>query len=178
VKVRLENGKRASDEAIVTLEAALGQPLSNSFRIFVQTYDGAEPETNTFTRTLTNSPREFGPHWEGFGKRIGSVAANFGTQSVMEVGLGSLWGEDPRYQPSNSTGFRHRLGHAIGIVKFQDILYLLFRDILYLFGIGKVRKSRFGFAFQGRFCFFFDVGVAGAQPPQLSSAELRLSGSG
>jgi hypothetical protein len=48
MKVKLKNGRRASEEAIVALETVLGRTVSHSFRIFVQTYDGAEPETNTF----------------------------------------------------------------------------------------------------------------------------------
>lgn len=48
MKLKLENGGRASEEAIDALETAVGRPLSHSFRKFVQTYDGSEPETNTF----------------------------------------------------------------------------------------------------------------------------------
>ena len=57
--------------------------------------------------TRSNSPKEYGPHWEGFGKR---ALSNLGTTAVgntMEASLGSLWGEDPRY---------HRLGAAAGSV--------------------------------------------------------------
>lgn len=63
--------------------------------------------------TLSNSPTEYGPHWEGFGKRVGLVTANYGVQSVMEVGLGSIWGEDPRYDRTTGQPFKSRLGHAI-----------------------------------------------------------------
>ena len=32
---------------------------------------------------------------------------------TIEAGLGSLWGEDPRYIPSGRRGFRARAGYAI-----------------------------------------------------------------
>ena len=47
--------------------------------------------------TATNNPREYGPHWEGFGKRYGMRLTGISTGNAMEAGLGSLWGEDPRY---------------------------------------------------------------------------------
>jgi hypothetical protein len=63
--------------------------------------------------TLVNSPREYGPHWEGYGKRVGMVAANYGVKTVMEAGLGSIWGEDPRYERTEGESFGSRLGHVV-----------------------------------------------------------------
>ncbi len=65
--------------------------------------------------TLENSPEEYGPHWSGFAKRTGMVAANFGVKSVMETGLGSIWGEDPRYTPTQGLTFKRRLSHVIAM---------------------------------------------------------------
>jgi len=62
--------------------------------------------------TLTNTPKEYGPHWEGYGKRVGIVAANYGVKSTMEAGFGSLWGEDPRYRRTEGEAFANRLGHV------------------------------------------------------------------
>jgi hypothetical protein len=47
--------------------------------------------------TALNRPREYGPHWEGFGKRYGMRLTGVSTGNAMEAGLGALWGEDPRY---------------------------------------------------------------------------------
>jgi hypothetical protein len=63
--------------------------------------------------TRINSPKEYGPHWEGFGKRVGLVTANYGVQSVMEASLGSIWGEDPRYDRAEGQPFATRLGHVV-----------------------------------------------------------------
>jgi hypothetical protein len=63
--------------------------------------------------TLTNSPREYGPHWEGYGKRVGMITANYGVKTVMEAGLGSIWGEDPRYNRTEGQPFGSRLGHVV-----------------------------------------------------------------
>jgi len=63
--------------------------------------------------TLSNSPKEYGPHWDGFGIRVGMVTAEFGVKSVMEAGLGSIWGEDPRYDRTEGQALPTRLGHVI-----------------------------------------------------------------
>jgi len=63
--------------------------------------------------TFFNTPKEYGPHWSGFGERIGIVSANYGLKSTMEVGLGSLWGEDPRYFRTDGLAFKSRLGYVI-----------------------------------------------------------------
>ncbi len=47
--------------------------------------------------TARDAPHEYGPHWEGFGKRYGMRLTGVSTGNAMEASLGSLWGEDPRY---------------------------------------------------------------------------------
>jgi hypothetical protein len=47
--------------------------------------------------TAENSPREDGPHWAGFGERYGVRLTSVAVNNTIEAGLGSLWGEDPRY---------------------------------------------------------------------------------
>lgn len=63
--------------------------------------------------TARDSPEEFGPHWGGFGKRIGYRFADRVVTNAMEISVGSIWGEDPRYfrVPERSTGAR--LAHAV-----------------------------------------------------------------
>jgi hypothetical protein len=68
--------------------------------------------------TRVNSPREYGPHWEGFGKRVGIISANYGVRTVMEAGLGSIWGEDPRYERTEGQPFASRLGHVVKMTFF------------------------------------------------------------
>ncbi len=48
--------------------------------------------------TGLNHPREDGPHWGGFGERYGIRLTGIATSDTMEVGLGAIWGEDPRYK--------------------------------------------------------------------------------
>jgi|HubBroStandDraft_5_1064220.scaffolds.fasta_scaffold208627_2 hypothetical protein len=48
MKIILKEGKSASKEAVQKLEAALGCPISDSFRRFVSENDGSEPESNQF----------------------------------------------------------------------------------------------------------------------------------
>jgi hypothetical protein len=63
--------------------------------------------------TLFNKPREYGTHWDGFGKRYGMRLTGVSVSNAMEAGLGALWGEDPRYVRSQSESFGGRVGHVV-----------------------------------------------------------------
>jgi len=64
--------------------------------------------------TWSNTPPEYGPHWQGFAKREGIRTAGIGVSKTMEAGLGALWHEDPRYLRSpTGTSFGGRLGQVI-----------------------------------------------------------------
>jgi len=63
--------------------------------------------------TLFNTPKEYKTHWSGFGERTGIVTANYGVKSVMEVGLGSIWGEDPRYFRTSGLSTKSRMAYVI-----------------------------------------------------------------
>jgi len=63
--------------------------------------------------TLFNQPKEYGPHWEGFGDRYGMRLTGIATSNVMEAGLGAIWGEDPRYIRDADAPFKNRVGHAV-----------------------------------------------------------------
>src|SRR5215472_18855898 len=47
--------------------------------------------------TANNTPREYGPHWDGFAKRFGMRFTGVITSKTMEAGLGAMWGYAPRY---------------------------------------------------------------------------------
>lgn len=59
--------------------------------------------------TLGNDPEEYGPHWDGYGKRVGLRASTGATSLFMESSLGALWGEDPRYVRASQRPVRGRL---------------------------------------------------------------------
>ena len=63
--------------------------------------------------TALNRPIEYGPHWEGFGKRDGMRLTGISTGNAMEAGLGSLWGEDPRYFRAADQPFKGRLKNVV-----------------------------------------------------------------
>ncbi len=63
--------------------------------------------------TGINSPTEYGPGFPGFGKRFGLNMADSAVQSTMEIGLGSIWGEDPRYFPVPDKPFGARVKNVI-----------------------------------------------------------------
>jgi len=63
--------------------------------------------------TAGNSPEEYGPHWDGFGKRYGLRLTASATQGVLEASIGSMWGEDPRYfRTTGGQPFKTRLAHV------------------------------------------------------------------
>jgi hypothetical protein len=63
--------------------------------------------------TLADVPSEYGSHWEGFGKRYGMRFTGIAAGNVMEVELGAIWGEDPRYVRKPDASFATRLGHIL-----------------------------------------------------------------
>jgi hypothetical protein len=63
--------------------------------------------------TLFNRPEEYGPHWEGFGKRYGMRLTGVSTGNAMEAGFGALWHEDPRYFRAAGQPFKRRVTHII-----------------------------------------------------------------
>jgi len=64
-------------------------------------------------QTWSNSPIEYGPHWDGWGRRMGSKFATAAVSSTMEASIGALWGEDPRYHRLGEGSAKSRLGHAV-----------------------------------------------------------------
>jgi hypothetical protein len=63
--------------------------------------------------TWIDVPREYGVHWEGFGKRYGMRMTGVATENVVEAGLSAIWGEDPRYVPEAGAPFAQRVGHIL-----------------------------------------------------------------
>jgi hypothetical protein len=63
--------------------------------------------------TMRDVPSEYGTHWDGFGKRNGMRLTGVATGNVFEAGLGSAWGEDPRYFRSPARGFRPRMKYVV-----------------------------------------------------------------
>ena len=79
------------------------EPITGRQRMqwFVRSTVGAESlAAGTFSAgfgTARNRPEEYGPHWDGFGKRYGIRLTGVATSHAIEGAMGSLWGEDPRY---------------------------------------------------------------------------------
>lgn len=63
--------------------------------------------------TLFDRPKIYGPHWEGYGERVGMSVAGNAVSNTVEAGLGAIWGEDPRFYRDPESPFGHRLGHVV-----------------------------------------------------------------
>ncbi len=63
--------------------------------------------------TATNTPSEYGPHWDGYGKRYGMRLTGISTSNAMEAGLGAMWGEDPRYLRVADRPVKSRIANVI-----------------------------------------------------------------
>lgn len=65
--------------------------------------------------TAVDTPSEYGPHWEGFGKRYGMRLTGISTGNAMEATLGAGWGEDPRYFSVNHSHFGSRVKNIVDL---------------------------------------------------------------
>jgi hypothetical protein len=87
------------------------------FRWFAQTTVGPESLTaglfSAGLGTAIDRPREYGPHWGGFGKRYAMRLTGVSTGKAIEAGLGSLWGEDPRYFRAAGQPIKRRLKDVV-----------------------------------------------------------------
>ncbi|MEQ1353603.1 MAG: hypothetical protein ABLT11_06265, partial [Candidatus Acidiferrum sp.] len=63
--------------------------------------------------TARDKPVEYGPGWEGFGKRYGMRLTGVATSSAIETSLGSIWGEDPRYFRTSGQSFGKRVRNVV-----------------------------------------------------------------
>ena len=63
--------------------------------------------------TAMNRPREYGPHWEGFGKRYAMRFTGIATGSAIEASVGALWREDPRYFRATGQSVKGRIKNVI-----------------------------------------------------------------
>jgi hypothetical protein len=95
------------------------RPITNQQRLkwFARSTVGPESLTaGLFTAgfgTGINRPREYGPHWEGYGKRYGMRFTGIATGNAMEAALGSLWGEDPRYFRATGQSVKGRIKNVM-----------------------------------------------------------------
>jgi hypothetical protein len=67
-----------------------------------------------------DNPPEYGPGWEGFGKRYGMRLTGVATGNAMEATVGALWGEDPRYFRAVGQPFGARVKN---IIRFTFVAY-------------------------------------------------------
>jgi len=94
-------------------------PIDRSVRVHYLLSENLAPlsiaDTVAFAAldTAVNTPKEYKTHWDGFGMRIGLITANYALKSTMEVAMGSVWGEDPRYVATDGQRFGSRAGHVI-----------------------------------------------------------------
>jgi hypothetical protein len=65
--------------------------------------------------TALDSPEEYGPHWDGFGKRYGMRLTGVSTGNAMEATLGAAWGEDPRYFHTVHAPFGSRVKNVVDL---------------------------------------------------------------
>jgi hypothetical protein len=63
--------------------------------------------------TGNDNPPEYGPHWEGFGRRIGQRVAMGATNRALEASIGALWGEDPRYVRARGRPMKSRMFNVV-----------------------------------------------------------------
>jgi hypothetical protein len=63
--------------------------------------------------TGSDSPVEYGPHWDGFAKRVALRMSTGATGRALEAGVGSLWEEDPRFVRTSGKPLKLRLLNVV-----------------------------------------------------------------
>lgn len=63
--------------------------------------------------TAWNNPDEWGRSFPGVAKRFAAREASVAVANSIEAGLGAIWGEDPRYLPTQQRTLRARALHAL-----------------------------------------------------------------
>lgn len=80
-------------------------------------------------RTWRNTPEEWGPGWEGFGKRYGIRFVNNSVTNGLRVTSSAIWNEDPRYR---------RLGQGSFGARLKSVLK---QSVMSYYGNGKLYPS-------------------------------------
>lgn len=99
--------------------AAFSQPITQAQRLRWTAFSSVGPPSlaaGVFTSAIStaqNNPPEYGPHWEGYGKRQALRLTGAATSTLMEAELGALWGENPRYRRAVTTSPKGRVWHAV-----------------------------------------------------------------
>lgn len=62
---------------------------------------------------LTQEPEEYPSNTRGFGQRFGMRLTGVSTANAINVSLGAIWGEDPRYRPAPDRPVGERLNRVI-----------------------------------------------------------------
>jgi hypothetical protein len=107
----------AVSNTVVAVQPA-EQPISRSERVAWFVNSIVAPKSlaagvfSSAWNTAVGSPKDYGPHWQGFGKRYGMRLTQVATGNAIEGGLGAVWGEDPRYFRSTENRPLRRLRHA------------------------------------------------------------------
>jgi hypothetical protein len=113
---------QASSEVVVPLAIPEYAPITAKGRVqwFVSNTIGpANLAAGAFTSALatrSNSPPEYGPHWDGFAKRNGLRISGRAINGLIESGLGSMWGEDPRYFRATGQTVKGRLDNVLRMI--------------------------------------------------------------
>jgi len=63
--------------------------------------------------TAPDRPKEYGPHWGGFGDRYGMGMTRSATANATEAGVGLILREDPRYFRVPQRPFKARVGNVM-----------------------------------------------------------------
>jgi hypothetical protein len=64
-------------------------------------------------QTGLDHPPQWGPGWEGFGKRYALREVDVASNNAIEATAGSFWGEDPRYFRQGEGSFGSRAEHGV-----------------------------------------------------------------
>jgi hypothetical protein len=105
----------AAANASAPNQAEAYEPIDGSGRVYWVMMSTIQPlrifgdAVFASVQTGIDSPHEYGPHWDGFGRRLGIDLAGAAVSNTVEASLGAIWGEDPRYARLGEGGFGSRM---------------------------------------------------------------------
>jgi hypothetical protein len=91
--------------------------LHDRFGLYVHSFTTVEsaigPAFGAAYGQWQNEPHEWGQEASGYGRRIGSGYGRLFISQTIRFGVAAADNEDPRFEPSNESGFWRRAKHAI-----------------------------------------------------------------
>jgi len=120
-ELRAEDPATATQAAATTPAPSNGTPVpltkKEKFVFYLKSTYGPSSIMRSAAGAGLSQARDSTPEWgqgmEGYGRRLGSKFAQHAVKRTIQLGVGAMLHEDPRYYASGRVGFLPRTGYAV-----------------------------------------------------------------